>query len=80
MKHRFAIVRARFSALLLAVFAGVALVLSAGLADNVKAWALKPDGTYAKVQPPEGVPQVRSQMLFEALARKDYRDTALADR
>ncbi|HVE14433.1 MAG TPA: polyphosphate kinase 1, partial [Elusimicrobiota bacterium] len=54
------------------------VVLSAGLADNVKAWSLKPDGSYVKVQP--GPEPMRSQMLFESLARKGYQDTALEHR
>ncbi len=55
-------------------------ILSKGLADNQKAWQLKPDGSYARVMPGQGAALVRSQTFFEALARSDYRDTALADR
>ncbi|MBI3287906.1 MAG: polyphosphate kinase 1 [Elusimicrobia bacterium] len=55
-------------------------ILGKGLADNQKAWQLKPDGSYARVAPGPGAALVRSQTFFEALARSDYRDTALADR
>lgn len=55
-------------------------ILGKGLADNQKAWQLKPDGSYARVQPGPGAAAVRSQTFFEALARSDYRDTALEKR
>ncbi len=55
-------------------------ILGKGLADNQKAWQLKPDGSYARVTPGPGAAMVRSQTFFEALARSDYRDTALFDR
>ncbi len=55
-------------------------ILGKGLADNQKAWQLKPDGSYARVSPGPGAAPVRSQTFFEALARSDYRDSALADR
>jgi polyphosphate kinase len=55
-------------------------ILGKGLADNQKAWALKPDGSYARVTPGPGAALVRSQTFFEALARSDYRDTALEKR
>jgi polyphosphate kinase len=55
-------------------------ILGKGLADNQKAWQLKADGSYARVAPGPGAALVRSQTFFEALARSDYRDTALADR
>ncbi len=55
-------------------------ILGKGLTDNQKAWQLKPDGSYARVMPGQGAALVRSQTFFEALARSDYRDTALADR
>lgn len=56
------------------------VILAKGFSDNVKAWGLKPDGSYAKVQPTEGAAETRSQLLFEALANADYRDTALEHR
>jgi polyphosphate kinase len=55
-------------------------ILGKGLADNQKGWALKPDGSYARVIPGPGAALVRSQTFFEALARSDYRDTALEKR
>ena len=55
-------------------------ILGKGLADNQKGWALKPDGSYARVVPGPGAALVRSQTFFEALARSDYRDTALEKR
>ena len=55
-------------------------ILGKGLADNQKAWQLKADGSYARVLPGPGASLVRSQTFFEALARSDYRDTALANR
>jgi polyphosphate kinase len=55
-------------------------ILAKGLADNQKAWLLKPDGAYARVAAASGAPLVRSQTFFEALARSDYRDTALEKR
>ncbi|MBI3548646.1 MAG: polyphosphate kinase 1 [Elusimicrobia bacterium] len=56
------------------------VILGTGLADNVKAWALKPDGTYIRSVPADGAKEIRSQFQFEALAKVDYRDTALANR
>ena len=55
-------------------------ILGKGLADNQKAWQLKPDGSYARVAAGPGATLVRSQTFFEALARSDYRDTALEQR
>ncbi len=55
-------------------------ILGKGLADNQKAWMLKPDGSYARVVAGPGAAPVRSQTFFEALARSDYRDTALEQR
>jgi polyphosphate kinase len=55
-------------------------ILGKGLADNQKGWALKPDGSYARVVAGPGAALVRSQTFFEALARSDYRDTALERR
>ncbi|MFA6028423.1 MAG: polyphosphate kinase 1 [Elusimicrobiota bacterium] len=56
------------------------VVLAHGLHDNVKAWTLRPDGTYARVQRPHGTEPLRSQFFFERLARKHYRDTLLEHR
>ncbi|HAZ08564.1 MAG TPA: polyphosphate kinase 1 [Elusimicrobia bacterium] len=55
-------------------------ILGKGLADNQKAWMLKPDGSYARVHAGPATSPVRSQAFFEALARSDYRDTALEQR
>lgn len=42
-------------------------ILSVCLADNIKAWALRPDGSYERLQPPPRGPRVRSQQrLYEA--------------
>ena len=58
----------------------VGKVLSLALADNVKASQLKPDGAYGKNSPPAEDRRLRSQFLFEALAKKAYRDTILDNR
>lgn len=55
-------------------------ILGKGLADNQKAWVLRPDGSYARVNAAPNAAPVRSQAFFEALARADYKDTALAER
>jgi polyphosphate kinase len=55
-------------------------ILGKGLSDNQKAWTLRPDGSYARVVPGAGATLIRSQTFFEALARSDYRDTALFQR
>ena len=55
------------------------VILANGLADNVKGWVLKPDGTYARLVPTKKR-HIRSQFIFEALARKHYRDTILEHR
>ena len=56
------------------------VILAKGLADNVKGWALRPDGTYLRAQRPAGAPEVRSQFVFEVLAGRHYRDTILEHR
>ncbi|HXV85127.1 MAG TPA: polyphosphate kinase 1 [Gemmatimonadales bacterium] len=50
-------------------------ILPVILADNVKARELQPDGRYIRVQPPEGGPTVRSQLVFQALAREAARES-----
>lgn len=50
------------------------------LRDNLRAWELRPDGTYVKVQPKPGAPLRRSQQDFEIMARRRYRDTILESR
>ncbi|MBV9080743.1 MAG: RNA degradosome polyphosphate kinase, partial [Elusimicrobia bacterium] len=54
------------------------VVLATSLADNVRAWALKSDGTYERVA--TSGKEVRSQFLFEELAMSRYRNTVLAAR
>jgi len=39
------------------------------LSDNVKAWALRADGKYERLQPKQGAPLVRSQARFMELTR-----------
>jgi polyphosphate kinase len=56
------------------------VVLANSFADNVKAWTLKPDGSYVRPPAPAEGKAVRSQMIFEALAKKRYKDTVLAER
>ncbi len=56
------------------------VILGTGLKDNVKAWTLRPDGGYVREIAADVRKEVRSQFLFEALAKKDYRDTPLAGR
>ena len=56
------------------------IILNVSLADNVKAWNLKADGTYDKVFPPRGGKTVRSQSVFESLAAIEYRGTVLEKR
>ncbi|MBI5883600.1 MAG: polyphosphate kinase 1 [Elusimicrobia bacterium] len=56
------------------------IILDKSLMDNVKAWELKPDGTYDRVARPEGTEAVRSQALFEQLAEAQYKGTVLESR
>ena len=56
------------------------VILETGMNDNAKAWELRPDGTYARMKAPKGAKPVRSQFVFEALARRRYRGTALERR
>ncbi len=56
------------------------VILGNGLADNVKSWTLKADGAYARTAQTQAAKEIRSQMLFEALSKLDYKDTALAER
>jgi polyphosphate kinase len=44
-------------------------ILATSLGDNVKASELQPDGTYKRLSPRSGEPQVRSQERFLELAR-----------
>jgi polyphosphate kinase len=56
------------------------VILATSLADNVKAWTLGFDGHYLREAAPDGVKPVRSQFVFEELARKHYAGTILAER
>lgn len=56
------------------------VVLGHALADNVKAWHLRPDGTYFKPRPPAEEKRIRSQFVLESLAARHYKDTILASR
>ncbi len=49
-------------------------ILPVVLADNVKARILQPDGTYVRASAPAGVPAVRSQLVFQNLAREAARE------
>ncbi len=55
-------------------------ILDKGLADNVKASRLLPDGTYVKLRPAQGEPRVRSQAHFVSLAQRFYKGTPLEHR
>jgi polyphosphate kinase len=56
------------------------VVLATSLADNEKAWILKPDGSYDRIERRADAKPVRSQFLFEEMAKTRYRDTILAGR
>ncbi len=49
-------------------------VLGTALADNVKAWALAPDGRYTRVEPAPGEAPLRSQARFIELTRERLRE------
>jgi hypothetical protein len=44
------------------------------LNDNVKARQLQADGTYVRVKPEDGQSAVRSQTIFQTLARESARE------
>ena len=55
-------------------------LLQVVLSDNVKARQLQADGTYTRVKPGEGQEEIRSQAVFQTLARESARvavDSAL---
>ncbi|MBI4676355.1 MAG: polyphosphate kinase 1 [Elusimicrobia bacterium] len=56
------------------------VILGKSLADNTKAWELKPDGTYDRVVRAAGAEQIRSQAMFEQLAETQYKGTVLEER
>jgi polyphosphate kinase len=49
-------------------------LLQVVLSDNVKARQLQPDGSYVRLAPAEGEARVRSQTIFQALARESARE------
>ena len=49
-------------------------VLGATLSDNQKAWELRPDGRYVRVEAKEGEAPLRSQTRFVELTRERVRD------
>ncbi len=51
-------------------------ILPVTLADNVKARELQPDGRYVRVTPAEGATPIRSQLVFQNLAREAARESA----
>jgi polyphosphate kinase len=51
-------------------------LLQVVLNDNVKARQLQADGSYSRLVPSEGQPGVRSQTIFQALARESARDAS----
>src|SRR6185369_11421207 len=53
------------------------VILDVGLSDTVKAWNLKPDGTYERAVPNKPGRAVRSQETFQQLAESRYRGTIL---
>lgn len=56
------------------------VVLGNALNDNVKAWHLRPDGSYHKPRLPPETRRLRSQFVLESLAQNHYKDTILASR
>ncbi|MBI4668043.1 MAG: polyphosphate kinase 1 [Elusimicrobia bacterium] len=56
------------------------IILAKGLADNVKAWDLRPDGTYERLSRQSGAEPVQSQALFEQFAQSEYKGTPLDGR
>ncbi|HWL84708.1 MAG TPA: polyphosphate kinase 1 [Polyangiaceae bacterium] len=55
-------------------------VLHIQCADNVKAWVLRSDGTYARVLPVAGQPLVRSQQRFMEISRDRAKTAEAAGR
>jgi polyphosphate kinase len=51
-------------------------ILPIVLADNVKARVLQADGTYVRTSPTDGQSAVRSQIVFQSLAREAARDVS----
>ncbi len=55
-------------------------ILNLQLADNVKGWTLKADGSYVRVQPKAGAAVMRSQQRFIELARDRVKEAEMAGR
>jgi len=55
-------------------------VLGAALADNVKSWHLRPDGSYARPLRGPTAKEVRSQFVLESLSKSQYAGTLLEGR
>ena len=55
-------------------------ILKQSLADRVKAWQLRPDGTYLKTRPSSRSEAIRSQFHFVSLAQRSYKGTLLENR
>jgi polyphosphate kinase len=53
------------------------VILDVSLADNARAWTLKPDGTYERVKVQANGRVLRSQQFFQSLAAAQYRGTIL---
>jgi polyphosphate kinase len=49
-------------------------ILGLSMADNAKSWALRSDGSYARVVPPPGEPPLRAQSRFIELARERVKE------
>lgn len=58
----------------------VETILETYIKDNQKARMLRPDGSWERVQPKKGELKIHAQRVFESLARKGYRGTALSNR
>ena len=56
------------------------VVLNTSLQDNVKSWLLNPDGAYKKEPIAPTAARVRSQDVFQQLARHNYRGTPIETR
>ncbi|MGC8640222.1 MAG: polyphosphate kinase 1 [Isosphaeraceae bacterium] len=51
-------------------------ILAIVLSDNVKARELQPDGTYRRIKPKPDQPAIRSQIVFQNMAREHADDVA----
>jgi polyphosphate kinase len=53
-------------------------ILAIQRTDNTKAWHLRQDGRYERVQPPPGAPQVRAQAKFIEMTRERVKSAEAA--